>query len=167
VAFARRAGKYGKVSVHLADNLAGFSDDAREMTIQPNKGTFPRIGPLLRTENEYTLTADAHALAGAVRRIGGMVERNMPVILRYAGKTVEVFAYRDGDVAATETMTAEATVDSLEVQFNPGYLAPMLECFDGQVTLGFVGEALNKPKPVTLDSPEADTFRALVVPIKR
>jgi DNA polymerase-3 subunit beta len=94
-AFAKKTGKSGKAAVYLTDGLAGFSDDARELTIRTTTGDFPRVGAVLRGESPVTLTADAQALAAVVERMGKVSEKTpvtgyTPVALAYAGNTVTV-----------------------------------------------------------------------------
>jgi DNA polymerase-3 subunit beta len=173
-AFAKKAGKSGKVAIHLSDGLAGFSDDARELTIRTVTGDFLRYRALLRTESPVTLTADAKALAVVVERMGKVSEKRRgtgytPVALAYAGNTVTVRALTaDDEARASEMLPAEAEgAAEFEVRFNSPYLSSMLQGIDGKAVIGLAGDLLRSPKAATISAANTDTFSALVVPFKK
>lgn len=165
-AFAKQAGKSGKVAIHLADGLAGFRDDSRELTIRTVTGDFPGYKHLLRSESPVTLTADAHALAGVVERMSKVSDKTAAgwtlVALAYAAGTLTVQALAAGnEIRASETLPASAEGTSeFTVRFNAPYLSSMLEGLDGTAVIG-----LRPAQPATISAPGTATFRALVVPV--
>jgi DNA polymerase III subunit beta len=169
--FAKKAG--GKVAIHLSAGMAGFSDDARELTIRTRPGDFVRYRPLLRTESPVTLTADAKALAAAAERMGEISGKtpagHTPVALVYAGNAVTVQALTlDDEVRASETLPAGAEgATEFEVRFNSAYLASMLRGINGKAVIGLAGDLPRAQKAATINAAAADTFTALVVPYRR
>ncbi len=172
-AFARKAGKSGKVAIHLSDELAGFADDAHELTIRTTTGDFPRAGGFLRAESPVTLMADAQALAAVVERMGKVSEKtpagDTPVALAYAGNTVTVRALAlDGEARASEALPADAGgAAEFEVRFNAPYLGSMLRGIDGSAVIGLAGDLLCQPKAATINAAGTGTFTAVVMPVRK
>jgi DNA polymerase-3 subunit beta len=173
-AYAKQAGKFGKVAIHLSDELAGFHDDARELTVRTLAGVFPPYRRVLRAESPVHLMADSKALAAVVERMGKVSEKrpatgDLQVALVYAKNALTVQALsRDDEVRASETLAAEAEgAAELEVRFNPVYLWPMLQGIDGKAVIGLAGDLLRNPKPATIHAGTTDTFTAVVVPARK
>jgi DNA polymerase-3 subunit beta len=168
-AFAK--GCSGKVTVHFGTDPrtpaghAGFSDGTREMIVHCMGGEYVRYSQILPGSCEASAVLDASALAGAVKRAGAMVERNMPVRLTFDGCTsvVTVTAVRDGAVASTEHVPAEFTGTPLDAGYNPAYLGSLLSGVDGTARLSFNGAT--KPVQVTSNSSK-DAYRAICMPIQ-
>lgn len=174
-AFAARAAKSGKVAVHLAGDLAAFSDDARQLIIRATPGDFPRMRKFLRATSPVTLTADAAALAAVVERMGKVSEKipgtgDTTVALAYAPSTVTVRALAlDETVRASEALPAKARgAGEFEVRFNAPHLASVLRGVDGQAVIGLAGDdLLYRPKQATINPACTSTFKAVLMPVRK
>lgn len=175
-AFVKVADKRGKITVHVGERgdapapVVGLSDGTRDVITRCIDGEFPRYRNLLPAGDPAgVVDVAADALAAAVKRAGAAVERNMPVVLRFRRDSVDVTAWRDGAVAARQTVPCQltpATVDGRrvtgwEVRYNPQYLADALTSAGGTARLEW--QDLNKPLLVTA----GDTFRVLLMGIRR
>jgi DNA polymerase-3 subunit beta len=174
--FAKKAGQFGKVAVHLSDDLAAFRDDARELTIHTVRGSYVQVGRLLRAESPVSMTADARELATVLERMGKVTARNRAssgahsaVDLRYAGHAVTVSALQeDGTLSATESLPAEATgAEEFEVRLNPDHLASLLAGIIGQVVIGLTGVLPDSPGTAMINATGNDPFTAVLVTMKK
>jgi DNA polymerase III subunit beta len=178
LAFAKKAGHFGKVTVYLSSDLAAFRDDAREMTIR-TLGTGPgyvKFRRHLRSKSPVRLTADARELAAVIDRMGKVTAR-IPagagsygaVDLRYAGSVLTCTAIgEDGAPAAAESLPAWATgAGQFEVRLSPDHLASLLTGIHGQVVIGLTGELPDNPGTATVNAAGSDPFRAVFVTMKK
>jgi DNA polymerase-3 subunit beta len=177
--YAKAADKSGKVSVHLAEGFAGFSDGVRTLITHTNPGEFPRYHALMRPadDNDTTVLADAKSLHDAVARAGKLTERNRPIGFDVAGGRITITASRDGQVVGTQHVAAEFDGPEQSYKFNAGFLASVLAGFDGPAWLGLKTKTTTTDtrdgKEVTSQSQQpvliwgdGDTFTALCMHIR-
>jgi DNA polymerase III subunit beta len=157
-------GQSGKVAIHLSAEMAGFADDVRTLTVRTRSGSFPKWRTLLPAESPLTLITSAPALSAIIGRVGTMCGKGEPIALTYAGGTLTVQAIREGRAgAASESLPATADgADEFEVRFYAPYFTPMLDGFDGDVSIGLPNDPA-KPKAAIMKPCGNDTFAALVV----
>ena len=176
-AFARAAGKTGKVSVYLspADTPAeaqwvGLRDDSHELITRTMQGEVPKYERMLRADSPINVLANAHALADVVNRIGKIAEKNQPVCLHYADGVLTVSVQgTDDEPTAFTTVDVEAdTEEPFKVLFNPAYLASMLQGFNGTVNIGLAGELPTAPLFAQITpAGGTDDFMVIIVPVKQ
>lgn len=186
--FAAKAGKHGKVTVHLGETtpghpawLAGFRDDARELTIRTTdeQGQFPRWQQMFRASSPVNLVVDPAALTGALKQMNALTGRHGVVRLRYADGTLTVHALDEDTLAscAAAPVPAEADIPEFTVWFCAPYLWPALEGIDGKAVIGLAGSKDGKlsgspedvaanPKIATVSAADGSTFTAIVVPTR-
>jgi len=159
-------GRSGKVSIHLSQDMAGFADDARVLTVRTRSGDFPKYRHLFHAESPLILTTSAPKLAAIIGRVGTMSGRGEPIALDYAGGTLTVQAIRNGcPGAASEQLSGTTDAKEFQVSFNPAYLAQMLEGFDGEVRIKLDGDLTDGPKVAIIRPCGTDSFKALVVQV--
>jgi DNA polymerase-3 subunit beta len=175
-AFAKQAGQYGNVAVHLSDDFAAFRDDARDLTIHTVRGSYAKFRRLLRADSPVSMTADARELTTVLDRMGKRTARHRAssgawgaVDLRYADHAVSVTALDgDGTLSATESLPAETTgAEEFEVRLNPGYLASLLAGIDGQVVIGLTGVLPDNPGAAMINAAGNDPFAGALVTMKK
>lgn len=197
-AFAAKAGKFGKVTVHHSApdaegrvKLVGFRDDMRELIIHPMTGDYMRWQKMLRSESPVNLKANAQLLAAVLRRMRPVTCAFGAVDLSYADGRLMVHALADDllTTVATESIPAEAdAAEPFTIRFCAYYLASMLEGIEGPAVIGLAArkvsvneygretmtggisgrpvDLLRRPIVATVNAVEADTFTAMVCPIK-
>lgn len=162
-AFAGKADKHGKVSLHFAGDLAGLSDGTRTLITHVNPAEFPKHYAKLipdAASAATTVLADAAALGEAVTRAGKLLGRNEPAILEISAEGITVIAMRDGDVASSQPVPAVLDGDAMTARFCPAYLASVLAGVEGEAWLSFASAA--KPVLVTGD----DGYRGVCMPVR-
>jgi DNA polymerase-3 subunit beta len=188
--FAKLAAKGERVSVHLApvpaghkpgfggdDAMAGLSDGVRDLIIRTrDAGTFPSYAKLLPKTAAVTATADAGALAEAVKRAGAAAGKGEAVTLEFRSGRVTVTARRDGRRASSAAVPCRLDMGDVAqsgpgyrvightVAYNPLYLAGVLAGLKGTVRLSW--SKARGAMLVTPDGAPRDGFRGLVMPIR-
>lgn len=194
-AFAKAAGKHGKVSVHVSEyesggeiERIGFRDDSRELTMRPLNAQFIRWQSLFRAESPVTVTTDAAKLAGVLKRMNAVTARgwnestrNGIVDVRFTNGTLTVHALAENllDAAATESMPAKSTAEEFVFRVCAPYLGSLLEGVEGNAVIGLAAggdepgslaaatDFRKRPKPAVIrPEAECDHFRALVMPAR-
>jgi DNA polymerase-3 subunit beta len=195
-AFAAKAGKFGKVTIHHSTpdaegqiGLVGFRDDMRELITHPMTGDYMRWQKMLRSESPVNLKANARLLAEVLRRMRPVTYKDT-VDLSYAGGILTVHALADDLLTcmATESVPAEADAEPFTIRFCAYYLASMLDGINGPAVIGIAGhkarvneygretmtggmsgdpaDILKRPAVTSVKAVEADTFTAMVMPIR-
>jgi DNA polymerase-3 subunit beta len=161
-AFAKKADKHGKVSLHLDAERAGFSDGTRTLITRVNPGTFPKFRSLMPSADSAvtTVLAGAGELAAAVTRAGKLLARNEPVHLDITEDGITVLATDGGEVKGSQTVAAVLDGEPITARFCPAYLASVLAGVDGEAWLGFTSAV----KPLLVTS--ADGFTGVCMPIR-
>lgn len=163
-AFAKKADKHGKISLHFGDK-AGVSDGTRTLITRLIPGEFPKFRSLIPAADDATTTVlvDAAALGAAVTRAGKLLERNTPATLIIGDDGITVQAWRDGALAGSQVVAAVLDGDPTEIRFCPAYLADTLAGVDGEAYL-----SLRSPvKPALITSAdEADRYAGVCMPIR-
>lgn len=158
----------GQVQICGDARQAGFVSDGRQVVVRQVDENFPRCAELIAAANE-PIKARVHAadLAGAVRSVAVMAERNTPVRLAFRGDTVEVRAGA-GDIGrGSETLPCELDGPGMdgagiEIAFMPQYLAEGLSAVEGEwATIG-----MERPEKRALVYGEDPSFRYLVQPLR-
>lgn len=162
-AFARKADKHGKISLHLDAERAGFSDGTRTLITRNCPAEFPkRIREHIPADDALVtrVLADAAELGAAVTRAGKLLARNMPVHLDITEDGITVLATDGGEVKGSQTVAAALDGPPITARFNPPYLASVLAGVDGEAWIGFTSAS----KPVLVTSP--DGFTGICMPIR-
>lgn len=182
VKFAKAADKHGKITMHVGEGHAAFSDGARTLITHTTQGEYPKFKSLIPTTSDTLVTVDAAALEAAVTRAGKMAERGIPPHFDMTGSGITV-TVRSGEGEVTSQQTIPATIDgpAFDARFDAGYLSSLLKGFiPGDVRIGFKVHAyevkdkdgnvtesgVTTSKPARLTA-EDDTLTAVIMPIRR
>ena len=182
-AYAKVAGKDGKVTMHLGEDLpersrgfggegawAGFSDGERELILRASNGDFPKYRQLLPKSFAASAGVDAVALGKAVKTAGGMIGKNTALKLKFYRDAVTVIAEKDGNVVTSQTVPCDLDLPAGEghrpvgftIGFNPEYLGSLLAAVKGAARLAFSAPG----KPVQITAEGSGPWRGLLCPIK-
>lgn len=163
-AFAKKADKHGKITLHLDSERAGFSDGMRTLITRQCVSEFPKYAKLIpdTASAVTTVLADTAALLEAVTRAGKLTARNEPVILDITDEGIAVKVMKDGEVVSSQLVDAAYEGEAMTTRFCPAYLASLLAGVEDYGTwLSFTSPA--KPVLVTADG---DGFRGVCMPIR-
>ena len=164
VAFAKKADKDGKVSLHLDSERIGLSDGTRTLITRLNPGEFPKYKSLIPEPANAmtTVLADTAALAEAVTRAGKLLERNMPVTLVIGDDGITVQAWKDGQVVSSQLVDAAYEGEAMTLRFCPAYLASMLSGIDHY---GAWLSVMSPSKPILVTA-DGDEFAGVCMPVR-
>jgi DNA polymerase-3 subunit beta len=127
------------------------------------EGQFPNYRQLLPESYEHELRMSGEELAGVVRRISLMAQKNAPLRMSFAEGELTVSA-RTPDVGeARETLPVPFAGEPLEIGFNPEFLRDGLEALEG----GDVLLKLISPlRPGLIQAADGSGFQYLLMPIR-
>jgi DNA polymerase-3 subunit beta len=164
-AFAKKADKHGKVSLHLDAERSGFSDGTRTLITRNSPAEFVKYRSRMPAADSAvtTVLADAGELGAAVTRAGKLVERGVPVTLDITEDGITVLATDGGEVKGSQTVAAALDGPPITARFNPPYLASVLAGVDGEAFVRFT--SASKPALVT-SADEADGYIGVCMPVR-
>lgn len=162
-AFAAKADKTGKVSLHFDGERAGMSDGTRTLITRTIQGEYVKYRDRLPSGDEAatTVLVDAGKLAAAVKRAAMYLERGMPVTLDItdAGVTVRT----DGGIKSSQAVTAAVEGEPMLIGFNPQYFYDALAGIDGEAYIAL--RSASKPALIT-SADEADQCTGVCMPLR-
>lgn len=156
----------GTITVTKTDNVAGFSDGRRAISVSLTEGDFPPVRRLIPAETSTNAIVNAAALIDVVKRVAILAERGTPVRLEFTQDTVTVRAGADDQSAVEELPLVEPLHgEPITTSFNPAFLLDGLDAQSTQdVRIGFTHPV--KPVVFTPAGQESGSFTYLLVPIR-
>lgn len=126
-------------------------------------GQFPNYAQLLPDSFEHELHIAGAELAGVVRRISLLAQRNAPLRLAFKPGELTVSAQTPDVGEARESLPLAFQGDPLEIGFNPEFLREGLDAIEG----GDVVLKLISPlRPGLIEAADGSRFQYLIMPIR-
>ncbi len=127
------------------------------------EGQFPNYAQLLPESFEHELRIAGLELAGVVRRVSLLAQRNAPLRLAFKPGELTVFAQTPDVGEARESLPVAFQGEPLEIGFNPEFLRDGLEAIEG----GDVVLKLISPlRPGLIEAADGSHFQYLIMPIR-
>lgn len=109
VKFAKAADKHGKVTMHVGEEFAAFSDGSRTLITHTTQGDYPKFKRLIPDTSDTLVTVDAMALAVAAERAGARTDRGMSPDFGFTDAGISVTARANGEVTSSQTIPPRST----------------------------------------------------------
>jgi len=127
------------------------------------EGQFPNYRQLLPESYEHELRMSGEELAGVVRRISLMAQKNAPLRMSFAEGELTVSAQTPDVGEASEPFPAPFTGEPFEIGFNPDFLRDGLESAGaGDLILKLISPL----RPGLIESGDGSGFLYLIMPIR-
>lgn len=127
------------------------------------EGQFPNYRQLLPESYEHELRMSGEELAGVVRRISLMAQKNAPLRLSFAEGELTVSAQTPDVGEASEPLPAPFAGEPFEIGFNPDFLRDGLESAGaGDLVLKLISPL----RPGLIESGDGSGFLYLIMPIR-
>jgi DNA polymerase-3 subunit beta len=127
------------------------------------EGQFPNYRQLLPESYEHELRMGGEELAGVVRRISLMAQKNAPLRLSFEEGQVTVSAQTPDVGEASEPLPAPFAGEPFEIGFNPDFLRDGLESAGaGDLVLKLISPL----RPGLIESGDGSGFLYLIMPIR-
>jgi DNA polymerase-3 subunit beta len=147
----------------VGQNQIVFELDGTVLSSRVIDGQFPNYHQLIPESVEHELRISTAELAGVVRRVSLLAQKNAPVWLALAEGELTVSAVTPDIGEASETIPVPFHGDRFEIGFNPEFLRDGLESVD---TDELVLKLISPLRPGLIESPDAGDFVYLVMPIR-
>jgi DNA polymerase-3 subunit beta len=121
------------VRLALTSDTAAFTAADRHVTMRLIDGEFPNVTRHLPDARSVTtaVTADAAALAAALKRAAVVAERNTPARLTFTDGSALIESGTGDDASYAETVPAALDGEPINIAFKPGYLLDGLAAVTG------------------------------------
>ncbi len=127
------------------------------------EGQFPNYRQLLPETYDHELRLSAEEIAGVVRRVSLMAQKNAPLRLSFSEGQVTVSAQTPDVGEATESVPAPFAGEAFEIGFNPDFLRDGLESVgSGELLLKLISPL----RPGLIESADGEGFLYLIMPIR-
>ncbi|MGI5288059.1 DNA polymerase III subunit beta [Nonomuraea polychroma] len=152
---------HGPVTIAVNEQLAAFTTDTRETTVRLLDNQFIDYRARVDIDTPIVATVDAAALAGAVKRVALVAEKNTAIRLTFTAGEVLVQA-GGGDIGrGRDAVPCELDGDTIEIAFQSQFLLDALNAIDGPARIGMEGGT----KPARI-SCEDGSYRCLVMSLR-
>lgn len=152
-----------EVRITVRENQIIFEHGAATLSSRLIDGQFPNYRQLLPDTYEHELHVPGDELAGVVRRISLMAQKNAPLRLSFSEGQVTVSA-RTPDVGeASEPLPIPFAGEPFEIGFNPEYLKDGLESVGSD---DVVLKLISPLRPGLIESGDGSGFLYLIMPIR-
>ncbi len=159
----------GQVSIHLgeSDTSLSLTADTRQSGLRLMDATsFPKFRSLLPTQFVSQPEIDVASLREALKRVSLVLHQDSAVRLAFGSDEVVLRAGSGDEPTATETLPCTVHGESLDVAFNPRFLADGL----AGLTHSSVRLSLQSPDKAAVltgvDPDAAESFRYLLMPVR-
>ncbi|HVW18166.1 MAG TPA: DNA polymerase III subunit beta [Solirubrobacteraceae bacterium] len=127
------------------------------------EGQFPNYRQLLPEAYEHELRLSAEEIAGVVRRVGLMAQKNAPLRLSFSEGQLTVSAQTPDVGEASEPLPVPFSGEPFEIGFNPEFLRDGLESVgSGELVLKLISPL----RPGLIESADDGGFLYLIMPIR-
>jgi DNA polymerase-3 subunit beta len=127
------------------------------------EGQFPNYRQLLPESYDHELQMSGEELAGVVRRISLMAQKNAPLRLSFKEGELVVSAQTPDVGEASEPLPAPFTGEAFEIGFNPDFLRDGLESAGDEA---LVRKLISPLRPGLIESADDSGFLYLLMPIR-
>jgi DNA polymerase-3 subunit beta len=153
----------GNVTVSLTDGQVVFELPGAVLCSRLIDGQFPNHRQLLPDAVDHELRCSTAELAGVVRRVSLLAQKNAPLRLRFAEGELTISAETPDVGEALESLPVPFTGEPFEIGFNPDFLRDGLESVD---TDEFILKLISPVRPGLIESPDTADFIYLIMPIR-
>jgi DNA polymerase III subunit beta len=161
----RVAGQVGAdtIEIGVRTNQVVFRVDGVVLSSRLIDGQFPNYRQLLPETYEHELHVPGEELAGVVRRISLMAQKNAPLRLSFTEGELTVSAQTPDVGEASEPLPVPFAGEPFEIGFNPEFLRDGLESVaSGDVILKLISPL----RPGLIESGDGSGFLYLIMPIR-
>lgn len=160
----------GEVNLHLGDSdtSLALSASSRQTGLRlMDAANFPKFRSLLPTQFVSQPEIDVAPLKEALKRVSLVLHQDSAVRLVFASDEVVLRAGTGDEATATETLPCTLQGESIDVAFNPRFLADGLSGLT-ETTLRLSLQSSEKAAVLTGIDPDAptETFRYLLMPVR-
>lgn len=160
----------GEVNLHLGDSdtSLALSASSRQTGLRlMDAANFPKFRSLLPTQFASQPEIDVAPLKEALKRVSLVLHQDSAVRLVFASDEVVLRAGTGDEATATETLPCTLQGESIDVAFNPRFLADGLSGLT-DTTLRLSLQSSEKAAVLTGIDPDAptETFRYLLMPVR-
>lgn len=151
------------LAVGVQDGQVVFEAGGAVLSSRLIDGQFPNYRQLLPETVEHELRLSTAELAGVVRRISLLAQKNSPLRLRFAEGQLTITAQTPDVGEAIESIPVPFQGEQFEIGFNADFLRDGLESVDtDELTL----KLINPVRPGLIESPDTSDFIYLIMPIR-
>jgi DNA polymerase-3 subunit beta len=134
------------------------------MTARLIEGQFPNYEAVIPKGHPGKLTMSRSALIAALRRVSVMAEeRNKPVRLTLTPASLKLSASSAELGEAEEALTVDYAGEEVTIAFNSRYVIEALAPMEDE---GVVFEFKDALSPGVIKSPDRDTYRCVIMPMR-
>ena len=151
------------ISITRTENQIVFALGGAVLSSRLIDGQFPNYQLLLPETADHELRVDREELAGVVRRISLLAQKNAPLRLSFSEGELLVSAQTPDVGDAREALPIPFSGEAFEIGFNAEFLRDGLESVDSQDVVIKLTSAL---RPGLIESADESQFVYLVMPIR-
>ena len=152
-----------ELAASVGQNQVVFELDGVVLSSRLIDGQFPNYRQLIPESVEHELRLSTAELAGVVRRISLLAQKNTPLRLAFREGELTISAQTPDVGEASETLPVPFRGEPFEIGFNPEFLRDGLESLD---TEELVMKLISPLRPGLVESPQDGDFVYLVMPIR-
>jgi DNA polymerase-3 subunit beta len=151
------------IAIGVRANQVVFEVGGMVLSSRLIEGQFPNYRQLLPEAYEHELALSAEEIAGVVRRVSLMAQKNAPLRLSFTEGQLTVSAQTPDVGEASEPMPAPFHGEPFDIGFNPEFLRDGLESVgEGELVLKLISPL----RPGLIESAAGDGFLYLIMPIR-
>jgi DNA polymerase III subunit beta len=152
-----------EVRIGMRENQVVFETGAVTLSSRLIDGQFPNYRQLLPETYDHELHVPGDELAGVVRRISLMAQKNAPLRLSFTEGELTVSAQTPDVGEASEPLPVPFAGEPFEIGFNPDFLKDGLDSVEsGDVVLKLISPL----RPGLIEAGDGSGFLYLIMPIR-
>jgi DNA polymerase-3 subunit beta len=151
------------IVINRTENQIVFSIGDAVLSSRLIDGQFPNYQLLLPESADHELRVDREELAGVVRRVSLLAQKNAPLRLAFSEGELLISAQTPDVGEASEAVPVPFTGEAFAIGFNAEFLRDGLESLDSQDVLIKLTSSL---RPGLIESADGSEFVYLVMPIR-
>jgi DNA polymerase-3 subunit beta len=157
------AGSEEQLTVGVQDGQVVFELAGAVLSSRLIDGQFPNYRQLLPDTVEHELRLRSAELAGIVRRISLLAQKNSPLRLRFDAGQLTISAQTPDVGEATEAIPVPFAGETFEIGFNAEFLRDGLDSVESEE---LVLKLISPVRPGLIESPDTGDFIYLIMPIR-
>jgi len=151
------------IAITRSENQIVFTVGGAVLSSRLIDGQFPNYQLLLPESADHELRVEREELAGVVRRVSLLAQKNAPLRLAFSEGELLVSAQTPDVGEAREALAVPFSGEAFEIGFNAEFLRDGLESLDSSDVVIKLTSAL---RPGLIESPDGGEFVYLVMPIR-
>jgi DNA polymerase III subunit beta len=152
-----------QIRIGVRSNQVVFEVGGVVLSSRLIEGQFPNYRQLLPESYDHELRMSGEELAGVVRRISLMAQKNAPLRMSFKEGELVVSAQTPDVGEASEPLPAPFTGEPFEIGFNPDFLRDGLESAGDE---DLVLKLISPLRPGLIESADDSGFLYLIMPIR-